>query len=114
MKETRRQIIENTRREVARQYKEKIEELEARNKRTAQLYADEAKLRRQYQSKVEGLEEKAAQYEDWIRRLQEFMDMEPDAREKAINAYKTTEELNRKMKGFVDIYSRFASMLFNF
>lgn len=103
-KETRKQIVEQTRNEVARKYKQKIAALEERLKRAnecsyqfMEAYGDE-------QRRADELQEKVNQYEDWIRRLQEFMDMEPDAREKAFTEMKVKRELNKKLNGLIGLY----------
>lgn len=109
-KETRRQIIEQTRNEVARQYKARITELEERLKRANDCSYQFMKAYGEEQRRADELQEKVNQYEDWIRRLQEFMDMEPDAREKAFTEMKINREINEKLNGFMGIYSG----IFNF
>ena len=107
MKETKKQIKAQLTNEIAKQYakreaslKERIYFLEERqiraNNRIAELENENFELK-----------DKVAQYEDWIRRLQEFMDMEPDARDKAIADLKVKSEISQKMKGIMDFYSRF-------
>ena len=60
----------------------------------------------------EALKDKVAQYEDWITRLQEFMDMEPKAREEAIQNFKTEKAVTEQMHDILDFYGRFTSMIF--
>lgn len=103
-KETRKQIIEQTRNEVARQYKQKIADLEERVTRANNEMFSYMKEFGEQQIKINELQEKVNQYEDWIRRLQEFMDMEPDAREKAFTEMKVKRELNEKLNGLIGLY----------
>lgn len=110
-KENRKQIVEQTRNEVARQYKAQIASLQE-----SLLKADGKK--NEYARKVAkqcdeilALQEKVSQYEDWIRRLQEFMDMEPDAREKAFAEMKLRTEIDKKLNGIMGVYGSLFSLL---
>lgn len=58
------------------------------------------------QIKINELEEKVNQYEDWIRRLQEYMDMEPDAREKALEQERAKFAVNSKLDSMLGVYSK--------
>lgn len=99
-KETRRQIIEQTRNEVARQYNNKIADLEERLKRANECSYQFMKAYGDEQRRADELQEKVNQYEDWIRRLQEYMDMEPDARDKAFRQMEANDKLNNLLDGF--------------
>jgi len=104
---TTKQIKAQVINEVSRSYKDKIKELTDKN---TQLYKSNWELLNKngvLNEKVQELEEKVTQYEDWNRRLQEFMDMEPDVREKAVQAYKTQEALNAKIEPFINFMSNF-------
>lgn len=103
-KETRKQIIEQTRNEVARIYKQKIADLEKRLKRANECSYQFMKAYGDEQRRADELQEKVNQCEDWIRRLQEFMDMDPDAREKAFTEMKDKRELNEKLNGLIGLY----------
>lgn len=105
-KESRRQIVEQTRNEVARQYKTKVLDLEERNKRTYELYSEANKKRLELQRENEELKEKVSQYEDWIDRLQSYMDMPADEREKALANEHTKYETNQKLSAMIGTYSR--------
>ena len=107
MKETKKQIKAQLVNEIAKQYAKREESLKERicfleerqiraNSRIAELEKENIELK-----------DKVEQYEDWIRRLQEFMDMEPDARDKAIADLKVRSEISQNMKGVMDFYSRF-------
>lgn len=107
MKETKKQIKAQLINEITKQYakreaslKERICLLEERQIRSGNRVAE-------LENENIRLKDKVEQYEDWIRRLQEFMDMEPDARDKAIADLKVRTEISQKMKGVMDFYSRF-------
>lgn len=105
-KETRKQIVEQTRNEVARQYNKKISDLEERLDRYVSAHGNEARLRQTYQNKMEELQEKVNQYEDWIRRLQEYMDMPEDVREKALEQERAKFAVNSKLDSMLGVYSK--------
>ena len=54
----------------------------------------EQKLRVQAEDKVASLQEELDMYKDWVRRLQEFMDMDPETRENEIKKYKEQRVLD--------------------
>lgn len=109
-KETRKQIVEQTRNEVARQYKARITELEERLKRANDGQWQFMRAYNEERQRADELQEKVNQYEDWIRRLQEFMDMPEDARKKAYKEWETNAKLNEMLTGFLGTYGTF----FNF
>lgn len=104
-KETRKQIVEQTRNEVAKQYKVEINSLKERlntaNEKASDYWGRYIKER----NRADELQEKVNQYEDWNRRLQEYMDMEPDAKEKAFTEMKTKRELNERMNALMGLCS---------
>lgn len=106
-KETRKQIIEQTRNEVAKKYKDEIKNMQERINKLADMFNNEQKLRLSFQNKVESLEDKVRQYEDWIERLQSFMDMPEDEREKEFATMKLKRETAEKMKYLTDFYTRY-------
>ena len=71
------------------------------------MYAEERKKTAQLLSEFAELKNELEKYQYWNRRLQEFMNMEPDARDKAIADLKVRSEISQKMKGVIDFYSRF-------
>lgn len=54
----------------------------------------EQKMRVQAEDKVASLQEELDMYKDWVRRLQEFMDMDPETRENEIKKYKEQKVLD--------------------
>lgn len=107
MKESKKQIKAQLTNEIANRYKAEILNLKSDVMGFRAKYEEERKRRISAESQLSELQEKVEKYEDWIRRLQEFMDMEPDARDKAIADLKARSEISQKMKGVMDFYSRF-------
>lgn len=104
---TTKQIKAQLINEVARSYKGKIRTLTDKNTQLSKSNWELLNKNGILNKKVQELEEKLSQYEDWNRRLQEFMDMEPDEREKAIQAYKTQEVLNERIKPITNFMTKF-------
>ena len=92
--------------EVARSYKGEIKRLTDKNTQLSKSNWELINKNGVLNEKIQELEEKLSQYEDWNRRLQEFMDMEPDEREKAIQAYKTQEAFNIKIEPYINLMSK--------
>ena len=105
---TTKQIKAQLINEVARSYKNRIKRLIDTNTQLSKSNWELIQKNGVLNEKVQELKEKVTQYEDWNRRLQEFMDMEPDEREKAIQTYKTQEVLNI----MIEPYIKFMSKLF--
>lgn len=103
---TTKQIKAQLINEVSRRYKDKIKELTERNTQLSKSNWELINKNGILHEKVQELEEELIQYEDWNRRLQEFMDMEPTERERAIQAYKTQETLNAKMEPIINFMSK--------
>ena len=107
MKETKKQIKAQLINEVSAQYRYKIARLENQIKYMENRLAEKHQETLEYRERALKAEEELEKYQDWNRRLQEFMDMEPDARDKAIADLKVRSEISHKMKGIMDFYSRF-------
>lgn len=103
---TTKQIKAQLTNEVARSYKNRITRLFDDKIQLSKLNQELENKILVLNEKIQELEEKVTQYEDWNRRLQEFMDMEPDEREKAIQAYKTQEVLNAKIEPYINFMSK--------
>lgn len=83
-KKTRKEIEQTLRNKIAHKQNE---EREYQQKRYADLwerYTKACEERNKYERENEELTEKVRQYEDWIQRLQEFMDMPEDMRKAEI------------------------------
>ena len=85
---TRKQIVEQTRNEVVKQYTAKLQILMERINKLTKDYDIEK------QKRIE-LQEKVNQYEDWIQRLQEFMGIPESQREEYILHMKEQEDANK-------------------
>ena len=85
---TRKQIVEQTRNEVVKQYTANLQILMERINKLAKDYDIEK------QKRVE-LQEKVNQYEDWIQRLQEFIGIPESQREEYIAHMKEQENANK-------------------
>lgn len=107
MKETKKQIKAQLINEVSAQYRYKMARLENQIKYMENRLALQHKETLEYRQRALKAEEELEKYQDWNRRLQEFMDMDPDARDKAIADLKVRSEISQKMKGIMDFYSRF-------
>lgn len=107
MKETKKQIKAQLINEIAAQYakrekslKERIGFLAGQYKRAMDRVSDLEKENIELREKVE-------QYEDWIERLQEFVGMDPDSRDKAIAQFKVRAETDAKLNKVLDLCRRF-------
>lgn len=107
MKETKKQIKAQLINEVSAQYRYKMARLENQIKYMENRLAQQHQETLEYRQRALKAEEELEKYQDWNRRLQEFMDMDPDARDKAIADLKVRSEISQKMKGIMDFYSRF-------
>lgn len=99
-KQSKKQIKAELINEVSASYRVRIKVLEEKVKYLSEeLYRNKTEL---YEFKQRALtaEDKLEQYADWNRRLQEFMDMNPDEREKAFK----TLEMENKLAEYVDSY----------
>lgn len=88
MKETRQQIIENTRKKIAGQYAEQVRELKARIKNLSEenynLRIEKNKEKREKEDLILKIQEQ----QDWIERLQDFVNMPPDQRERELAVFR--------------------------
>ena len=88
MIKTRKQIVEQTRNEVVKQYTAKLQILMERINKLTKDYDIEK------QKRIE-LQEKVNQYEDWIQRLQEFIGIPENQREEYIAHMKAQKDANK-------------------
>ena len=107
----KKQIEASLRNKLASQYKEKTEQLKSEK---AALEIKYNKLWREsceIKQERDELKEKIAQYEDWNRRLQEFMDMSDEDRIAYVENLKKTKELDAAIKRF-GFYGKMLGTLF--
>lgn len=103
---TTKQIKAQAINECAKQFRSKIENLELRLKAQVEINWSCQQRNKELQAENLKLKEQLEMYEDWNRRLQEYMDMKPDEREKAIQAYKTQEALAVKIEPYINLMSK--------
>ena len=94
MKQNKKQIEANLRNKLASQYKEKTEQLKNEKALLEKRYKEMWERARKAEIERDELKDKVAQYEDWNRRLQEFMDMSEEDRIAYLENLKRTKELD--------------------
>ena len=97
MMKTRKQIVEQTRNEVVKQYTANLQILMERINKLTKDYDIEKQKRIECQERIDELQEKVNQYEDWIQRLQEFIDIPESQKEEYIVHIKEQENVNKIM-----------------
>lgn len=105
MIKTRKQIVEQTRNEVVKQYTANLQILMERINKLAKVYDIEKQKRIECQERIDELQEKVNLYEDWIQRLQEFMEMPENQREEYIAHMKEQENANKIMLQIINLYN---------
>ena len=105
MIKTRKQIVEQTRNEVVKQYTANLQILMERINKLANDYDIEKQKRIECQERIDELQEKVNLYEDWIQRLQEFMEMPENQREEYIAHMKEQENANKIMLQIINLYN---------
>ena len=105
MIKTRKQIVEQTRNEVVKQYTAKLQILMERINKLTKDYDIEKQKRIECQERIDELQEKVNLYEDWIQRLQEFMEMPENQREEYIAHMKEQENANKIMLQIINLYN---------
>jgi chromosome segregation ATPase len=110
-KQTKKQIEANLRNKLASQYKDKTEQLKAEKAaleiKYNKLWRESCEIKRERDE----LKEKVSQYEDWNRRLQEFMDMSEEDRTAYVENLKRRKELNDAISHF-GFYTQMLGNLF--
>lgn len=105
MIKTRKQIVEQTRNEVVKQYTANLQILMERINKLAKDYDIEKQKRIECQERIDELQEKVNLYEDWIQRLQDFMEMPENQREEYIAHMKEQENANKIMLQIINLYN---------
>lgn len=96
--ETKKQIKAQLRNQISKEYKDRLDRAEQECVIARKKFFDEQQLRLQTEDKVTSLQEELDMYKDWVRRLQEFMDMDPETRENEIKKYKEQKIMNNAIK----------------
>lgn len=107
MKETKKQIKAQLTNEVSLRFKKRIDALETELKYVRSELRECDNQRRKAERTVLELQDKVEQYEDWNRRLQEFMDMTPEEREKVIQDSKLRVSTNQRLNKIMDMFQYF-------
>lgn len=107
-KVNRKAVEANLRNKLAAQYKEKTEALKNEKAILEKRYNEMWERARKAEIERDELKGKVAMYEDWNRRLQEFMDMSEDDRKQYVENLRKSNELDgllKKFGFFTDLYS---------
>lgn len=99
--ETKKQIKNQLRNKIAKQYTSRIKNLEERNKQLYSDYKNVLKRAQEAEYKLAEFQDKITQYEDWIERLQEFCNMNEEDRNVAIEELKKKKQFDSTMVEFV-------------
>lgn len=91
-KKTRKEIEETIRNKMANKHNEYVEHQQKKYSELWDAYYRARKECDKYQEENEQLKEKVQQYEDWINRLQEFVDMPEDMRKKEIEKMRAEQK----------------------
>ena len=106
-KESKKQIKAQAINECAKQFRSRIENLESRLKAQVQINSNLVKENVVLKQENLQLKEQLEKYEDWNRRLQEFMDMTPEEREKVIQDSKLRISTNERLNKIMDMFQYF-------
>ena len=113
---TQKQLKEQVRIECHKYYKklynEKLEKLEAENKRLEKLNWEINKENAFLKYGNAELKEKLAKYEDWNARLQEFMDMTDEDRNRAFKEMKERAENTSNMNSLLKTLGGMANLMY--
>ena len=108
-KVNRKAVEANLRNKLAAQYKEKTEALKSEKAILEKRYKEMWERARKAEIERDELKDRVAMYEEWNRRLQEFMDMSEDDRKQYVENLRKSKELDgllKKFGFFTDLYSR--------
>ena len=92
-KKTRREIEENLRNKLANKHNEYVEHQQKRYGELWDTGTGACRASDKYRQENEEQKEKIQQYEDWINRLQEFMDMPEDMRKAEIEKMRADQKI---------------------
>lgn len=119
---TTAQIREELRKEMTKMFDRKYQYLTDELERYKNLYHRELEKRvhRNYEySELKDenirLKDKVAQYEDWIERLQDFLNIEDsEEREAAFQTYMKEKKAKAELSDMISVYSNMIGNMFNF
>ena len=96
--ETKKQIKAQLRNQISKEYKDRLLSASQECRKARMELCAEQKLRVQAEEKVASLQEELDMYKDWVRRLQEFMDMDPETRDNEIKKCKKQKAINETIE----------------
>ena len=112
MKKTPNQIREELRRQMAKQHNDDLARLREEKAKLELLNNDYWNRYQHAKKENEELKEKVQQYEDWNRRLMEFMDMSEEERKAAIEEMKESARINGLLDTFCGGYAKMLGTFF--
>lgn len=105
--QTKKQIYAQATNDVAKRFNAKIRNLEDTNKNLRERLAEERQLRISAQTELLELRDKLEQYEDWNRRLQEFMDISPEQRENLFAEMRAASVRGKRIDSLLTLVTQF-------
>lgn len=103
-KESKKQIKAQLTNEISLRFKKRIDALETELRYVRSELRECDNQRRKAECTILKLKEQLEKYEDWNRRLQEFMDMTPEEREKVIQDSKLRISTNERLNKIMDMF----------
>lgn len=104
-KQTKRQIRENIRNKVAKQFGERIKNLNATIKRKDEEIQELYDLYHKAATELSELKAKLDMQEEWIERMQDFCNMSEEDRKEFIEQQRAKYRLDKNMATIIDMYN---------
>lgn len=111
-KQTKKELKAQLTNEIAKRFQTKILNLESDVMHFRTLFIEERKKRFEIENKYNELQEKFQQYEDWNIRLQEFVNMSPEDRDRYIEENKTNKEFQERLNKMMNTYDHIMRSMF--
>ena len=111
-KQTKKELKAQLTNEIAKRFQTKILNLESDVMHFRTLFIEERKKRFEIENKYNELQEKFQQYEDWNIRLQEFVNMSPEDRDRYIEENKTNKEFQERLNKMMNTYDHIMRLMF--
>lgn len=111
-KQTKKELKAQLTNEIAKRFQTKILNLESDVMHFRTLFVEERKKRFEIENKYNELQEKFQQYEDWNIRLQEFVNMSPEDRDRYIEENKTNKEFQERLNKMMNTYDHIMRLMF--
>lgn len=99
---SRKALEQTIRQKVAHQYNERIDDLKDRLTKISEELRSERSKRIELEHENETLKEQLTAQDDWIERMQEFVNMPDDMRKKEFEKMKQDQESSAKFKQFME------------